>query len=165
MLSLRRLPTAGALRPSSPRPAPSRAALRVAAFKWDNASSGKREARPQNVTGDFFVDSTCIGAPPSRGRAYDPARAAHSSLRTAACALQPGRISCWGSWGHLAAVSCAGVPTCAGLAFFHPADCDTCRWMAPGVFHEAGCMSAVHRQPQDAEERRAALQALLSCPT
>jgi hypothetical protein len=37
--------------------------------------------------------------------------------------------------------------------------------MAPAVFHEAGGASAVHRQPQGGDERRAALQALLSCPT
>lgn len=44
-------------------------------------------------------------------------------------------------------------------------DCDTCRWMAPGVFSRAGAMSAVHRQPTAGEERLQALQALLACPT
>lgn len=44
-------------------------------------------------------------------------------------------------------------------------DCDTCRWMAPGVFTRAGRQSAVARQPSSAGERRAALHALLSCPT
>lgn len=32
-----------------------------ATFKWGNAVNKKREARPQNVQGDFFVDYTCIG--------------------------------------------------------------------------------------------------------
>ncbi|MBC7881335.1 MAG: MBL fold metallo-hydrolase [Anaerolineae bacterium] len=44
-------------------------------------------------------------------------------------------------------------------------DCDTCRWMAPTVFHEAGDQSAVYHQPNTAEERVKALQALLACPT
>jgi glyoxylase-like metal-dependent hydrolase (beta-lactamase superfamily II)/ferredoxin len=44
-------------------------------------------------------------------------------------------------------------------------DCDTCRWMAPDIFQEAGAMSAVHQQPQNEKERLVALQALLSCPT
>jgi glyoxylase-like metal-dependent hydrolase (beta-lactamase superfamily II)/ferredoxin len=44
-------------------------------------------------------------------------------------------------------------------------DCDTCRWMAPEVFYEVGDQSAVYHQPQDAEERLRAMQALLSCPT
>ncbi|NJL61933.1 MAG: MBL fold metallo-hydrolase [Methylacidiphilales bacterium] len=44
-------------------------------------------------------------------------------------------------------------------------DCDTCRWMAPGVFTEAGEQSAVYHQPETSEERLAALQALLACPT
>ena len=42
--------------------------------------------RPENVSGDFYVDTSCI-------------------------------------------------------------DCDTCRWMAPEVFIEAGEQSAVHHQP------------------
>jgi glyoxylase-like metal-dependent hydrolase (beta-lactamase superfamily II)/ferredoxin len=62
------------------------------------------DRRTENVTGDFYVDSTCI-------------------------------------------------------------DCDTCRWMAPSVFHEQGGMSAVYHQPQDEAERLLALRALLSCPT
>ncbi len=44
-------------------------------------------------------------------------------------------------------------------------DCDTCRWMAPTVFNRSGSQSAVYHQPQDAAERRQAMQALLSCPT
>lgn len=62
------------------------------------------QRRPQNIDGDFYVDSTCI-------------------------------------------------------------DCDTCRWMAPDVFHRADGMSAVHHQPTTDKERLIALQALLSCPT
>ena len=44
-------------------------------------------------------------------------------------------------------------------------DCDTCRWMAPNIFHRAGGLSAVHHQPEGSVERAQALQALLSCPT
>ncbi|MGK7872990.1 MAG: MBL fold metallo-hydrolase [Xenococcaceae cyanobacterium] len=63
-----------------------------------------KQRRPQNVPGDFYVDSTCI-------------------------------------------------------------DCDTCRWMAPEVFHRTDGQSAVYHQPVDDKERRRSLQALLSCPT
>src|SRR5690242_3896911 len=59
---------------------------------------------PDNVPGDFFVDSTCI-------------------------------------------------------------DCDACRQIAPAVFGEAGDTSFVRVQPQTIRDRRAALHALLSCPT
>lgn len=62
------------------------------------------QRRPQNVSGDFYVDRSCI-------------------------------------------------------------DCDTCRWMAPEVFHEAGDQSAVHHQPANDDERSRAMQALLACPT
>ncbi|MEQ9671403.1 MBL fold metallo-hydrolase [Coleofasciculus sp. G2-EDA-02] len=44
-------------------------------------------------------------------------------------------------------------------------DCDTCRWMAPNVFHRADEQSAVYHQPTNETERLAAMQALLSCPT
>lgn len=44
-------------------------------------------------------------------------------------------------------------------------DCDTCRWMAPDVFHQAGDQSAVYHQPANETERLSAMQALLSCPT
>jgi glyoxylase-like metal-dependent hydrolase (beta-lactamase superfamily II)/ferredoxin len=44
-------------------------------------------------------------------------------------------------------------------------DCDTCRWVAPKVFTRSGEMSAVYHQPENGEERLAAMQALLSCPT
>jgi glyoxylase-like metal-dependent hydrolase (beta-lactamase superfamily II)/ferredoxin len=60
--------------------------------------------RDQNVSGNFFVDSTCI-------------------------------------------------------------DCDTCRWMAPEVFHQDDDQSAVHHQPTNETEQLHAMQALLSCPT
>ncbi|MBD2777491.1 MBL fold metallo-hydrolase [Iningainema tapete] len=60
--------------------------------------------RPENVSGDFYVDTSCI-------------------------------------------------------------DCDTCRWMAPQVFVEAGEQSAVYHQPTNEAERLLALQALLACPT
>ncbi|MGA7937584.1 MAG: MBL fold metallo-hydrolase [Kovacikia sp.] len=44
-------------------------------------------------------------------------------------------------------------------------DCDTCRWMAPQVFHRDGDQSAVYHQPVNEQERLRAMQALLSCPT
>ncbi len=45
-------------------------------------------------------------------------------------------------------------------------DCDTCRWMAPEVFRRSGEQSAVIAQPGPrAPETRAALHALLACPT
>ncbi|MEA3190323.1 MAG: hypothetical protein QOD77_905 [Thermoplasmata archaeon] len=44
-------------------------------------------------------------------------------------------------------------------------DCDTCRWMAPGTFARVGRQSAVAHQPASPAEERAALQALVSCPT
>lgn len=44
-------------------------------------------------------------------------------------------------------------------------DCDTCRWLAPETFTEAGGQSAVHHQPGDGAERRRALEALVACPT
>jgi glyoxylase-like metal-dependent hydrolase (beta-lactamase superfamily II)/ferredoxin len=44
-------------------------------------------------------------------------------------------------------------------------DCDTCRQLAPQVFHEAGDYSAVYHQPQDEAQVRAATRALLACPT
>ncbi|HEY9646252.1 MAG TPA: MBL fold metallo-hydrolase, partial [Chroococcidiopsis sp.] len=44
-------------------------------------------------------------------------------------------------------------------------DCDTCRWMAPEVFHAVEDQSAVYHQPSTEAQRLRALQALLSCPT
>lgn len=44
-------------------------------------------------------------------------------------------------------------------------DCDTCRWMAPEIFTRIGDKSAVYHQPDNEQERKEALQALLSCPT
>lgn len=44
-------------------------------------------------------------------------------------------------------------------------DCDTCRWMAPGVFNRQASFSAVHHQPVTQAEKLLAMQALLSCPT
>ena len=44
-------------------------------------------------------------------------------------------------------------------------DCDTCRWMAPGVFREAEGKEAVYHQPQSDEEKLKAAQALVACPT
>ena len=44
-------------------------------------------------------------------------------------------------------------------------DCDTCRWMAPEVFTEAGEQSAVYQQPTNDTAERRSLAALLSCPT
>lgn len=44
-------------------------------------------------------------------------------------------------------------------------DCDACRQIAPGVFHDVGEQSAVFHQPETDEELLAAQKALLSCPT
>jgi glyoxylase-like metal-dependent hydrolase (beta-lactamase superfamily II)/ferredoxin len=66
--------------------------------------ANRRKQVPENVPGEFFVDSTCI-------------------------------------------------------------DCDTCRQLAPEVFAEAAEHSFVEHQPATAAERRAALRALLACPT
>lgn len=63
-----------------------------------------QQRRPQNINGEFYVDSTCI-------------------------------------------------------------DCDTCRWMAPEIYHRDDEQSAVYRQPTNETERLRSLQALLSCPT
>ena len=44
-------------------------------------------------------------------------------------------------------------------------DCDTCRQLAPATFADRGEYSYVHTQPRDAREKRAALRALVACPT
>jgi glyoxylase-like metal-dependent hydrolase (beta-lactamase superfamily II)/ferredoxin len=44
-------------------------------------------------------------------------------------------------------------------------DCDTCRQIAPEVFAEGRDTAYVHRQPTVTTDRRAALRALLACPT
>jgi len=44
-------------------------------------------------------------------------------------------------------------------------DCDTCRQLAPATFADHGEHSYVHTQPRDDAEKRAALRALVACPT
>lgn len=44
-------------------------------------------------------------------------------------------------------------------------DCDTCRQLAPATFGDTGDFSFVQLQPQSAAETRAALRALVACPT
>jgi glyoxylase-like metal-dependent hydrolase (beta-lactamase superfamily II)/ferredoxin len=44
-------------------------------------------------------------------------------------------------------------------------DCDACRQIAPQVFGQAENTSFVHHQPNQPEDRRATLHALLACPT
>jgi glyoxylase-like metal-dependent hydrolase (beta-lactamase superfamily II)/ferredoxin len=44
-------------------------------------------------------------------------------------------------------------------------NCDQCRQLAPDVFSEVGCNSAVTKQPDGEEERTKAFYALVSCPT
>jgi glyoxylase-like metal-dependent hydrolase (beta-lactamase superfamily II)/ferredoxin len=44
-------------------------------------------------------------------------------------------------------------------------DCDTCRQLAPATFGETGDTSFVKLQPRDDDERRAAIRALIACPT
>lgn len=43
-------------------------------------------------------------------------------------------------------------------------DCDTCRQLAPEVFAESANYSFVHTQPRNADQKRAAVRALLACP-
>jgi glyoxylase-like metal-dependent hydrolase (beta-lactamase superfamily II)/ferredoxin len=44
-------------------------------------------------------------------------------------------------------------------------DCDTCRQLAPATFGDTGEFSYVTAQPRGAAETRAALHALIACPT
>jgi glyoxylase-like metal-dependent hydrolase (beta-lactamase superfamily II)/ferredoxin len=44
-------------------------------------------------------------------------------------------------------------------------DCDTCRQLAPATFGDTGEFSFVEAQPRDRAETRAALHALIACPT
>ncbi len=44
-------------------------------------------------------------------------------------------------------------------------DCDTCRWLSPDIYARAGSKSVVHHQPINSDQRVAALEALLACPT
>jgi glyoxylase-like metal-dependent hydrolase (beta-lactamase superfamily II)/ferredoxin len=44
-------------------------------------------------------------------------------------------------------------------------DCDTCRQLAPTTFADAGDHSYVRLQPREPSETRAALRALIACPT
>jgi glyoxylase-like metal-dependent hydrolase (beta-lactamase superfamily II)/ferredoxin len=44
-------------------------------------------------------------------------------------------------------------------------DCDACRQLAPDVFADSGEYSFVQAQPQNEDATRAALRALLACPT
>jgi glyoxylase-like metal-dependent hydrolase (beta-lactamase superfamily II)/ferredoxin len=44
-------------------------------------------------------------------------------------------------------------------------DCDTCRQLAPRTFADTGEVSFVQAQPRDEDETRAALHALIACPT
>jgi glyoxylase-like metal-dependent hydrolase (beta-lactamase superfamily II)/ferredoxin len=44
-------------------------------------------------------------------------------------------------------------------------NCDTCRQLAPATFRDAGESSCVDMQPRDRGEERAALRALVACPT
>ncbi len=44
-------------------------------------------------------------------------------------------------------------------------DCDACRQIAPTVFRDEGDQSVVYHQPENDDDRLAAQQALISCPT
>lgn len=44
-------------------------------------------------------------------------------------------------------------------------DCDTCRWMAPSVYDKVNGKSAVIKEAISNQEKQAAMQALISCPT
>lgn len=55
--------------------------------------------------------------------------------------------------------------TCVSLALGFP-DCDTCRWLAPDVFHRDGGQSAVKSQPSSGSSAAEATQAAaVACPT
>ncbi|MFN3135514.1 MAG: MBL fold metallo-hydrolase [Candidatus Kryptonium sp.] len=43
-------------------------------------------------------------------------------------------------------------------------DCDVCRQIAPEIFADCGGYSYVYSQPKNSEQRRKAVQALISCP-
>jgi glyoxylase-like metal-dependent hydrolase (beta-lactamase superfamily II)/ferredoxin len=61
-----------------------------------------------------------------------------------------------------------GVPENVEGAFFVDSsciNCDTCRQLAPATFRDAGESSCVAAQPRDPGEERAALRALVACPT
>ena len=44
-------------------------------------------------------------------------------------------------------------------------DCDACRQLAPATFRDHGDQSSVYRQPENEEETKLALMALVACPT
>jgi glyoxylase-like metal-dependent hydrolase (beta-lactamase superfamily II)/ferredoxin len=44
-------------------------------------------------------------------------------------------------------------------------DCGACRWIAPASFDHRGGYSRVYRQPTGDDQERAALRALVACPT
>ena len=59
------------------------------------------------------------------------------------------------------------LPTNVSGSFFVDAtciNCDTCRQLAPGTFHEVDDLSAVYRQPAQGQEQLQAYQALVACP-
>ncbi len=85
---------------------------------------------------------------------------AHTCWRP--CAAMPGRASASTfSKSH----GKAPQPDACDEATKLPVDCDTCRWMDPRTYDRVGSMSAVVEQPGTPEARRAALQALVACPT
>ncbi|MBA3805414.1 MAG: ferredoxin [Acidobacteria bacterium] len=44
-------------------------------------------------------------------------------------------------------------------------DCDACRQIAPGTFHDHGDASSVYRQPEMEADIKRAIMALVTCPT
>ncbi|CDF38654.1 unnamed protein product [Chondrus crispus] len=44
-------------------------------------------------------------------------------------------------------------------------DCDTCKWLAPQIFHSSHGQSAVYNQPTTPDAQLIALQAAVACPT
>jgi glyoxylase-like metal-dependent hydrolase (beta-lactamase superfamily II)/ferredoxin len=60
------------------------------------------------------------------------------------------------------------LPQNVGGDFFVDAtciDCDTCSQLAPSVFHDHGEQCSVYHQPENDQEVRLALMALVACPT
>ena len=123
----------------------------AAARHASEAAQREREPRPVNVPGSFYVDHTCIDWLVSGKRAEQcRAGVGHSAA--------PHQLQRQASQHLLTAPH--PTPT-TGLR-----RSDTCRWMAPATFGRAADgMSYVHQQPGSSEERHAALQALLACPT
>ena len=76
----------GSLTPAQPpQPSQGRQALRAVAAPARQQRDSRRQPRPENVEGSFYVDHTCIGAP---GACAPAGGASRQQQLTAACAAQ-----------------------------------------------------------------------------